>query len=100
MERRLQPRPGACVLGLLGGVIWGYLGLFVCEGGVVLARVGLVALCAGTSQLFTSARRPSTSSPPSPNPHQDCLRLPRGTIRATVLIETILASFEMVRGVL
>jgi hypothetical protein len=26
------------------------------------------------------------------------MRIPRGTIRATVLIETILASFEMVGG--
>ena len=29
------------------------------------------------------------------NLSQDYLRIPRGTIRATVLIETILASFEM-----
>ena len=29
---------------------------------------------------------------------QDMMRVPRGTIRATVLIETLLASFEMVGG--
>jgi malate synthase len=29
------------------------------------------------------------------NAAQDMLRLPRGTIRATVLIETIMAAFEM-----
>ncbi len=29
------------------------------------------------------------------NTAQDALRLPRGTVRATVLIETLLAAFEM-----
>ena len=49
--------------------------------------------------------RPSALPPPHPpaarlwndvfNASQDMLRLPRGTVRATVLIETLLAAFEM-----
>ena len=40
----------------------------------------------------TSRRGCGTTSSPAP---QDALGIPRGTIRATVLIETILAAFEM-----